>query len=121
MLRHASAPECGKFSFQEGELSDDLSFMEGQVREHLLRLLDDATIAPIPRVTRRDVYPPKVCGKALAVIGMRRSGKTSLLWNDEHSSARRLLLTLDELPPRVDLGKRVSWRPAVSWFLDRDR
>ena len=31
-------------------------------------------------LTRRDVWLPAVKGKATAVIGMRRSGKTSLLW-----------------------------------------
>ena len=33
-----------------------------------------------PECTRRDVYVPGVRGKALAVIGMRRSGKTTFLW-----------------------------------------
>ncbi len=33
-----------------------------------------------PALTRRDVHLPKIPGKAFAVIGMRRSGKTSFLW-----------------------------------------
>jgi hypothetical protein len=31
-------------------------------------------------MTRRDVRLPAVRGKALAVIGMRRSGKSTFLW-----------------------------------------
>lgn len=31
-------------------------------------------------MTHRDVWLPNVPGKATAVIGMRRAGKTSLLW-----------------------------------------
>lgn len=34
----------------------------------------------LPTLTRRDVWLPAVKGKATAVIGMRRAGKTSLLW-----------------------------------------
>ncbi len=34
----------------------------------------------VPAFTRRDVHVPAVRGKALAVIGMRRSGKTTFLW-----------------------------------------
>lgn len=33
-----------------------------------------------PALTRRDVHLPRLPGKALAVIGMRRSGKTTFLW-----------------------------------------
>lgn len=40
----------------------------------------DAQAAPLPVLTRRDVWLPAVKGKAIAVIGMRRAGKTSLLW-----------------------------------------
>ena len=35
---------------------------------------------PLPAFTRRDVRVPRVPGKAYAVIGMRRSGKTTFLW-----------------------------------------
>jgi uncharacterized protein len=54
--------------------------MKGQVREVLALRLEDAVTRELPRPTRRDVYLPKVPGKALAIIGMRRSGKTSYLW-----------------------------------------
>ncbi len=40
----------------------------------------DGLSAAIPDFTRRDVHLPDVFGKAMAVIGMRRSGKTTFLW-----------------------------------------
>ncbi|GAA3984051.1 ATP-binding protein [Comamonas faecalis] len=40
----------------------------------------DMQAAPLPVLTPRDVWLPAVPGKALAVIGMRRAGKTSFLW-----------------------------------------
>jgi len=40
----------------------------------------DAATATVPAHTRRAVYVPEVKGKVLAVIGMRRSGKTTFLW-----------------------------------------
>ena len=49
----------------------------------------DAQAAVLPVLTRRDVWLPAVKGKATAVIGMRRAGKTSLLWQilaDHHAS-----------------------------------
>ena len=47
----------------------------------LLRLkLTEALTVPVPTFTRRQVHLPAVPGKALAVIGVRRSGKTTFLW-----------------------------------------
>ncbi len=43
------------------------------------KILDSQQMA-LPRLTRRDVWLPAVARKATAVIGMRRAGKTSLLW-----------------------------------------
>lgn len=46
----------------------------------LLRLkLDESLAANVPPLTRRDVRLPEVPGKAVAVIGVRRGGKTSVL------------------------------------------
>lgn len=42
--------------------------------------LTDALTAPFPVLTRRDIRFPRVRGKATAVIGVRRGGKTSLLY-----------------------------------------
>ena len=54
--------------------------MKGYIQETLRKKLADALVAPVPVLTRRQIRLPKVPGKALAVIGMRRSGKSSFLW-----------------------------------------
>ncbi len=43
------------------------------------KVVDGLAMAP-PPLTRRDVRVPEVAGKAIAVIGMRRTGKTTFLW-----------------------------------------
>jgi hypothetical protein len=49
--------------------------------QDLLRLkLTEAITSPVPPLTRRDIRLPAVPRKALAVIGVRRSGKTTFLW-----------------------------------------
>lgn len=50
------------------------------MREILRQKLADAMSAAPPPMTIRDLRLPKVPGKALAVIGVRRSGKTTVLW-----------------------------------------
>ena len=57
------------------------------LRDLLRQKLVDSWQQPLPRLTRRDTWIPRIPGKTLAVIGMRRSGKTSLLWQEV---ARRL-------------------------------
>jgi hypothetical protein len=54
--------------------------MEGQLANLVRQKILDAQAAPPPASTRRDTRVPHVAGKAVAVIGMRRSGKTTLLW-----------------------------------------
>ncbi len=50
------------------------------ISHDLLRLkLAESLAADLPAVTRRDVHLPGIPGKALAVIGVRRGGKTSFL------------------------------------------
>lgn len=50
------------------------------ISRDLLRLKLDESLALTSRpLTRRDVHLPRVQGKAFAVIGMRRAGKTSFL------------------------------------------
>jgi len=68
------------FSFSKGEMSGILSFMEGEMRSIIQEKVVEGLGAGIPSLTRREVYLPSVPGKALAVIGMRRSGKTTFLW-----------------------------------------
>lgn len=53
--------------------------MKGEIQNALIQKLNDSLVADIPRLTRREIRLPGVPGKALAVIGMRRSGKTCFL------------------------------------------
>lgn len=54
--------------------------MEGEYTSILQAKIADSLATQPPALTRRSVHIPEVPGKALAVIGMRRAGKTSLLW-----------------------------------------
>lgn len=54
--------------------------MEGQLREVIRQKIVDALATPVPAFTRRDIRLPGVPNKALAVIGARRAGKTTFLW-----------------------------------------
>jgi predicted AAA+ superfamily ATPase len=49
--------------------------LEAIVQEKILLALE----SPLPALTPRDVRVPSIAGKAMVVIGMRRSGKTSFL------------------------------------------
>jgi predicted AAA+ superfamily ATPase len=53
--------------------------VKGEIQNALIQKLNDSLVADIPRLTRREIRLPEVPGKALAVIGMRRSGKTCFL------------------------------------------
>lgn len=53
--------------------------MEGQFEQIIREKIAAAVEAPVAGLTRRDATLPPIGGKALAVIGMRRSGKTSFL------------------------------------------
>lgn len=57
-----------------------MTLMKSQIDLVLAEKIVDAQTRPIPAMTRRDVWLPQVQGKALAVIGMRRAGKTTFLW-----------------------------------------
>lgn len=50
------------------------------MRDMLRQKIVDALSAYPPTFTRRDVRLPGISGKALAVIGPRRAGKTTFLW-----------------------------------------
>ncbi len=50
------------------------------MREIIRQKIVDGTASAAPPLTRRDVSMPRVPGKAKAVIGMRRTGKTTFLW-----------------------------------------
>lgn len=78
--------------------------MKRTISPDLLRLkLAEALSTPTPELTRRDVRVPGISGKPLAVIGVRRGGKTSFLHQrraDRITSGRpresQLLLGLED-------------------------
>ena len=54
--------------------------MNGQFREIIRRKIVDSLATAPPPLTRRDVRVTAIPNKAAAVIGMRRAGKTTFLW-----------------------------------------
>lgn len=50
------------------------------MRDLLQHLIADSLATSPPSYTRRDANLPTIPGKAIAVVGMRRSGKTTFLW-----------------------------------------
>ena len=50
------------------------------MREIIRQKIVDGVRASAPSLTPRDIRVPQVPGKAVAVVGMRRSGKTTFLW-----------------------------------------
>jgi predicted AAA+ superfamily ATPase len=56
-----------------------MSSMKSEIRKTLIQKLNDALVSEVPELTRREIRLPAVPGKAIAVIGMRRSGKTCFL------------------------------------------
>lgn len=54
--------------------------MDSNFSEIIAQKIRDAQGQPLVALTRRDVYVPLVPGRAVAVLGMRRAGKTSFLW-----------------------------------------
>jgi len=53
--------------------------MEDQLQQVIREKILLAAESPVPKLTRRDVAFPLIAGKAAAVIGMRRAGKTTFL------------------------------------------
>lgn len=56
--------------------------MESQFRDVVRQKIADSLAVPLPALTRRDIRLPKMRDKAVTLIGMRRSGKTSFLWQE---------------------------------------
>jgi predicted AAA+ superfamily ATPase len=50
------------------------------MRDLIRQKIVDALAMPVPKFTRRSVHLPDIPGKAMAVIGPRRAGKTTFLW-----------------------------------------
>ena len=113
--------------------------MDSQLRATLRQKLVDSQAAALPALTRRDVWLPSVKGKATAVIGMRRAGKTCLLWQilaDRHAGGtpregllyfsfedeRLADLNVKDLDLLVELFYQLNpaWRDArrATFFLD---
>jgi hypothetical protein len=66
-----------------------LSFVEGQTLAVIQEKVVEGTTRPIPTFTRREARIPAVPNKAFAVIGMRRAGKTTFLWQVAHDHLQR--------------------------------
>jgi len=54
--------------------------MEGLLADTVARKIQQAQRTTVPSLTRCEVRLPEVAGRAVAVIGMRRAGKSSFLW-----------------------------------------
>lgn len=84
------------------------------MREVIHQKIVDALEMPVPPFTRRDVHLPAVKGKATAVIGPRRAGKTTFLWQiladdgirHQRYTARHLDFLRREVADRVE-----NWYP----------
>jgi hypothetical protein len=50
------------------------------MRDLIRQKIVDSLASTVPAFTRRDVRLPAIRGKAVAVIGMRRTGKSTFLW-----------------------------------------
>lgn len=50
------------------------------MRELIRQKIVDSLATPLPAFTRRDIRLPRIADKAAAVVGMRRTGKTTFLW-----------------------------------------
>src|SRR5437870_12925984 len=48
--------------------------------ELIRRKIIESLASPVPAFVRRDLYVPAIPGNAIAVIGMRRTGKSTFLW-----------------------------------------
>lgn len=85
----------------------------------LRQKLDASLNPPVAQLTRRDITLPEIPGKVLAVIGVRRGGKTSFMRHHAHARilagrppASQLLLSLED--ERL-FGMTVA---DLSWMVD---
>jgi hypothetical protein len=56
------------------------SLSEGELRKIITQQVLHGLTSPVPPLTRRDVRVPGVPRKVISVIGMRRTGKSTFLW-----------------------------------------
>jgi hypothetical protein len=64
----------------EDQLPPPESEQQRGYRSAIRQKIVDSIARPMPALTLRDAWLPRVSDEAIAVIGMRRAGKTSLLW-----------------------------------------
>ncbi|MCK5863463.1 MAG: ATP-binding protein [Candidatus Hydrogenedentes bacterium] len=57
-----------------------MTLSKGQYVPVIRQKITDSLKVPLPIFTERDIHLPRIPGKAMVVIGMRRSGKTTFLW-----------------------------------------
>ena len=65
-----------------------MSLMKGPFSAIIREKIIDGVGAPIPAYTPREIRLPRVPGKALALVGMRRTGKTTFLWQQIDEKVR---------------------------------
>lgn len=53
--------------------------MNGYIRNTIRQKIIDSQAARLPEYTRRDIRIPNISGKAVAIIGMRRTGKSTFM------------------------------------------
>ena len=57
-----------------------MSLSEREIRLLVRQKIADGLAQPVPAYTRRDIRLPDIPGKAMVAVGVRRSGKTTFLW-----------------------------------------
>lgn len=72
-------PPSAYLDFSNCQLVDYLDFVDSQIQSVIETKIQDALVSTAAEYTRRSVSLPKVKGKAMCVIGMRRAGKTTFL------------------------------------------
>ena len=88
-------------------------------REILCAKLDEALAIRPRRLTRRDVRLPAIPGKAFAVIGVRRSGKTSFLAQCRAERVRAGALPASQLPLLLEDERLVGMTVAdLAWLVE---
>ena len=65
--------------FTKVQIDSNLDFVEDLIEQVIKDKILTAAETPPPGLTRRDVTLPSIKNKALAVVGMRRAGKTTYL------------------------------------------
>lgn len=59
------------------------------MRQVIRQKIIDSIARPLPAITLRDQIVPDLSGKAMAVIGMRRAGKSTFLWQQVINSIKQ--------------------------------